>query len=108
VVNGNGGEEVRPPAIGPLARAGRGAFNMLISPLEIPATMGRVASEKDAFFGLWAGGIEGLGNGLVRLCAGFVELVTSPIPSDRPPLYSKQLGERAFPPLRPPRNITRP
>jgi putative exosortase-associated protein (TIGR04073 family) len=82
--------------------------NIVVSPLEIPATMLRVGGERNAFFGFWAGGVEGIGNGLVRFSAGVLETITAPIPSDGLPLYNKRLGERALPPLRPPSGITRP
>jgi len=96
------------PGMGPLARAARGLKDILISPLEIPATVRRVAEEHDAFRGLWAGTLEGIGNGLMRLTAGVVELLTCPIPSDTLPLYNKRLGERGAPPARPPTSPTRP
>ena len=101
-------DEPRLPDAGPLARLGRGASNIVLSPLEVPATMMRVAGEHNAFYGLWAGALEGLGNGLVRLSAGALEVLTFPLPSDGLPLYHKRLGERALPPGRPPLNITRP
>jgi len=97
-----------PPAVGPLARLGRGAVNMLIAPLEIPATMARVSEERNVAFGWLGGGFEGIGNGLVRFKAGFIEFFTAVIPGKRLPLYSKKLGDRALPPLRPPMGITRP
>jgi len=99
---------VRIPAQGPLARAGRGIGNILISPLEIPATMRRVAFEKDPFFGIWAGGLEGVGNGVSRMLAGVVEFCTAPIPGFTLPLYSKELGQRATPPDRLPTGCTKP
>jgi len=101
-------EEPSLPGTGPLTRLGRGASNILLSPLEIPATMMRVGGERNAFFGMWAGGLEGMGNGLVRLSAGVLETLTAPLPSDGLPLYNKRLGQRALPPLRPPSGITRP
>ncbi len=96
-----------PHGVGPLARLCRGLANVALSPLEVPATMLRVGGEHNAFFGIWAGGLEGLGNGLVRLSAGVLEALTAPVPSDGLPLYNKRLGERALPPLRPPTDITR-
>jgi len=101
-------ETPRYPGTGPLSRLGRGLVNMLISPLEIPATMVRVGSEHNPVFGFIGGPLEGLGNGLVRFGAGALETLTFFIPSDRLPLYNKRLGERALPPLRPPTQITRP
>lgn len=100
--------EARVPAQGPLARAGRGIGNILISPFEIPATMRRVAFEKDPFFGIWAGGLEGVGNGLSRMLAGAVELCTAPLPGFTLPLYSKRLGQRATPPDQLPTGCTKP
>ncbi len=102
------GERVKPVSTGPLARAIRGAWNMIISPIEIPATVRRVSAERDPFFGIWAGALEGFGNGIVRFGAGAVELVTAPLPFHYLPLYNKRLGERAMPPARPPTGVTRP
>lgn len=97
-----------PPAAGPLARLVRGLKDVVLSPVEIPATMRRVAYEKDPFTGVWAGGLEGVGNGLSRLFAGVVEVVSSPVPGNTLPLYTKKLGERAAPPTGVPTGITRP
>ncbi|MFP4058330.1 MAG: exosortase system-associated protein, TIGR04073 family [Candidatus Brocadiia bacterium] len=96
------------PGKGPLARAFRGVTDIVICPLEVPATVRRVAEERDAFFGLWAGGLEGVGNCLVRATCGVVEICTFPIPGDYLPLDNRRLGERAMPPARPPVDITRP
>ena len=100
--------DARPPGTGPLHRLGRGVVNMVISPLEVPATMLRVAGQTNPVFGILAGGVEGIGNGLVRFGAGALETVSAPIPSNGLPLYGKPLGARALPILRPPRQITRP
>jgi putative exosortase-associated protein (TIGR04073 family) len=97
-----------PPGTGPLARVFRGTKDVLISPLEIPATIRRVAAEYDPFYGLWAGSLEGVGNGLMRLSAGVVELISFPIPGETLPLYNKRLGERATPPVRPPTGVASP
>ena len=90
------------------ARFARGLVQMVLSPLEVPATMKRVAAERDPFFGLWAGGLEGVGNGTSRFLAGTMEVLTAPIPGRALPLYSKRLGERACPPIGTPTGITRP
>ena len=100
--------ENKPLRSGPLVRAVHGVKDILLSPFEIPATIRRVAEDRDVFFAIWAGSLEGVGNGLVRLSAGVVELGTSPIPGNFLPLYSKRLGERALPPARAPIGITRP
>jgi putative exosortase-associated protein (TIGR04073 family) len=97
-----------PPPSGPLSRALRGVKDIIISPLEVPATIRRVAHERDACSAALAGTGEGLGNFLMRLTSGAVELVTFPIPGDFYPLQPRKLGERATPPSRPPVDITRP
>jgi hypothetical protein len=102
------GEEANRIPSGPLARALRGAKDIVISPLEVPATVRRVATERDFFFASWAGTLEGFGNGLARFTAGTVELLTAPVPGNLIPVYDKKLGERAFPPARPPIGMTRP
>ena len=97
------------PARGPLGRLVRGVRDVILSPLEIPATIRRVAADGDAAYGVFAGGAEGIGNGLMRLVGGVVEIVSFPIPGDTLPLGNeRRLGERASPPLRPPTDITRP
>ncbi|NQT86846.1 hypothetical protein HQ560_08790 [bacterium] len=102
------GDAEKAPASGPLSRAFRGVKDIVISPFEIPATVRRVADERDPFFAAWAGTLEGCGNFLVRLTGGAVELVTFPIPGDFYPLQPRKLGERSVPPRRPPIDITRP
>lgn len=97
-----------PPASGPLSRLLRGLKDIVISPLEFPATIRRVAHERNPCFAACAGSAEGCGNFLVRLLSGAVELVTFPIPGDFYPLEPRRLGERATPPSRPPVDITRP
>ena len=52
-------EPVRPVATGPLARVFHGGKNLVLSPVEIPATIRRVSEEKSVAFGLWAGLLEG-------------------------------------------------
>ena len=98
----------RAPATGPLVRAGHGVKDIVLSPVEIPATMLRAAAQRGPVYGLIAGGLEGVGNGLTRLTAGVIELVGSPVPGNRMPLYNKRLGQRALPTMRPPRRVTRP
>jgi len=103
------GQQARPlPGIGPLSRLARGLKDVVLSPFELPATIRRVAAEKDPFTGLWAGGLEGIGNGLSRMMAGVVEIATFPIPSTTMPLYTKRLGETASPGRGVPTGITRP
>jgi len=105
-----GTEQGPVPARGPLGRLVRGVRDVIISPLEIPATMRRVAAaDGNAAYGVFAGGCEGIGNGLMRLVGGFVAIISFPIPSDTLPLGNeRRLGERSAPPLRPPTGMTNP
>ena len=43
-----------------------------------------------------------------RLAAGLVEFLTFPLPGVAVPDYTKHLGDRALPPIRPPLGITKP
>ena len=97
-----------PPASGPLSRLFRGVTDIVISPFEVPATVRRVADERNPMFAAWAGTLEGCGNFLVRLAGGAVEVVTFPIPGDFYPLHPRELGQRAVPPRRPAIDVTRP
>lgn len=103
-----GADAAKPVGTGPLARAWRGVVNIIISPIEVPATVRRVAEERHPAFALWAGTLEGFGNGFVRLGAGVVELGTAPLPFHYLPLYPRRLGERSMHPARPPMSVTRP
>jgi len=94
--------------VGPLTRALRGMKNIVLSPLEIPATIARQAARRGPVYGLLAGSLEGVGNGTVRLAAGLVEFLTFPLPGVEVPDYTKHLGDRALPPIRPPLGITKP
>ena len=85
------------PAAVPFMKVGRGVVNILVSPLDIPATVVRVSREYDNFgYALVAGTFEGIGNALVRLLAGVAEILTFPIVNDPEPLYERDLGQRAF------------
>jgi putative exosortase-associated protein (TIGR04073 family) len=99
-------EAEKPVGMGPLSRLCRGVTNILICPLEIPATMQRVTEEQNVAFGIVGGGAEGVGNGVVRFFAGCAEILCAPLPFRFPPLYSKRLGQRALSPERPPTGVT--
>jgi len=94
--------------VGPLTRAFRGVRNVVLAPLEIPATIARQSGRRGPVYGLLAGSLEGVGNGTVRLAAGLVEFLTFPLPGVEVPDYTKHLGDRALPPIRPPLGITKP
>jgi len=86
------------PAAVPFMKIGRGAANILVCPLDIPATVVRVVREEDnAGKALGAGTLEGIGNCLVRLLMGVAEVLTFPLVNDPEPLYDRDLGDRAFP-----------
>lgn len=85
------------PAAVPFMKVGRGVVNIVVSPLDIPATVVRVSREHDNFgYALVAGTFEGIGNTLVRLLAGVAEILTFPLVNDPEPLYERDLGQRAF------------
>ena len=87
----------RSPAAVPFMRIGRGITNIVVSPLDVPATVVRVARDYDNFgYALVAGGAEGVGNMVVRILAGAAEILTFPIVYDPEPFYERDLGERAI------------
>lgn len=102
------GAQMPAARVGPLTRALRGVKNIVLSPLEIPATIARQSARRGPVFGMLAGGAEGVGNGVVRFAAGLVEFLTFPLPGVNVPDYTKHLGDRALPPIRPPLGITKP
>ena len=82
----------------PFAKVSRGVQNIVVSPLDIPATMARVNNEENNFgYAFFAGLTEGVGNTIVRALAGVTEILTFPIVSDSDPMYQKPLGQRATP-----------
>ena len=85
------------PKVGFLGRAVNGVKNVLMCPLDIPFTIARHASETgNPVIGAVSGSLEGVVNGAVRLFAGALEVVTSPVPGKRYPLYDRELGERCI------------
>jgi len=83
----------RKPAAVPFARIGRGVTNMVISPLELPTTMWRVAEEFDEF-GYGAGVVQGLFNVGARLSWGAGEACTFFFIYEPDPVCDHALGER--------------
>jgi len=80
-----------------LGKLGNGVRNIIISPLDVPFTIARHASDTgNPVIGAVSGSLEGVVNGAVRLFAGALELVTSPVPGKRYPLYDRDLGERCI------------
>jgi len=71
----------------------RGVLNILLCPLEIPATIHRCSTESDPISGVLAGSLEGVGNLSVRLLGGIVDLMTSPLPLDTEPTYDRSFGQ---------------
>lgn len=92
-VSGGRNTMVRPKPVGTLTRLGRGAKSIALSPLEIPATMGRVTRERSLVEGLTLGALEGLGHGLSRLSAGTIDVLTAPVPGATLPPYQRKLGQ---------------
>jgi hypothetical protein len=80
----------------PLARIGRGATNIVVAPLDIPATMVRVCRNREEF-GYSAGLCQGTFNCLARLTAGAGEMLTFTRYDQPEPFYRRHLGEPALP-----------
>ena len=78
--------------VGTLARLGRGAKSMALAPLELPATIYRTSRRSNVVEGVALGTVKGLGNGLSRLSAGTLDVLTSPIPGATLPPYTRRLG----------------
>ena len=78
---------------GPLSKMGRGLKNIAIAFFDIPATVGRAAHEDNVWYALLLGPFEGIGNGVTRAVAGFIEVVSAPFPRYDRPLYDRRLGE---------------
>ncbi|MFW6163607.1 MAG: hypothetical protein ACODAJ_12620 [Planctomycetota bacterium] len=69
-----------------------GVKNVILAPLDVPFTMGRVARESNVFSGLVGGTVEGVGNSLDRIVGGTAEVLTAPIPGVRTYTYRRKLG----------------
>lgn len=65
---------------GPLNKLGRGAANVLTSPLEIMKGMGDANSEKGIFAGVTTGILTGTFNFVKRALVGVYEIGTFPLP----------------------------
>ena len=95
--------EPKPAAVAPAKKAnffGRlfnGVKNVVMAPLDIPCTIARTATDSEnPILGVVVGSVEGLVNGTVRAVAGVTEVVTSPVPGSRYPMYQRDLGERSI------------
>ena len=83
--------------VGFFGRLVNGVGNVLRAPLDVPFTIVRHTTESgNPIVGTLSGTLEGLVNGTVRIVAGTVEVVTSPVPGARYPLYQRELGERCI------------
>jgi len=95
--------EPKPAAVAPAKKVGflgrlfNGVKNVVVAPLDIPCTIARVATDSEnPILGVVVGSVEGIVNGTVRLAAGVTEVVTSPVPGSRYPMYERDLGERSL------------
>jgi len=83
------------PRLGFFGRLVNGVQNVVTAPLDVPCTVVRHTQETDnPLLGLFTGVVEGSVNCTVRATAGVTEVITSPVPGKRYPLYDRQLGER--------------
>ncbi len=84
----------------PVARGIHGAWNMVIAPLELPATMLSESRIRDnAIEGVLWGGAGGFANFAVREIAGMAEVFTTLSFQKSEPLYDRKLGEPATLPM---------
>ncbi|NQT88520.1 exosortase system-associated protein, TIGR04073 family [bacterium] len=74
-------------------KLGRGIGNVILSPIEIPVSIGTVGSQTDVFVGVTAGTVGGVCGGVERLCGGAVEILTFLFPPYDRPLVSYELGK---------------
>jgi len=84
----------------PVERGVHGAWNMVIAPLELPATMLSESRIRDnAIKGVLWGGAGGIANFAVREIAGMAEVFTMLSFQKSEPLYDRKLGEPATLPM---------
>lgn len=83
---------------GPFTKLKRGLKNMLLAPLDIPATVSRAAHEASPQYALTFGWFEGAGNMMMRFTSGFAEVVVFAFPRYDVPLYDRRLGENPLGP----------
>jgi putative exosortase-associated protein (TIGR04073 family) len=71
-----------PPAndYGPTRKLGRGLSNFFLAPAEIPVTIAKVNKEEGNTAAAGYGVVRGLGRSAMRHIAGFLEIVTWPVP----------------------------
>lgn len=66
-------------------KLGRGAVNIVTSPVEIARSISIGSDEKNLLYGWTVGLLKGFGNGIIRFGAGVIDLVTFPFdfPGDK-------------------------
>ena len=72
-----------------MKKLGRGALNMVSSPIDIPRTIHIQSNAKGGGYGWTVGLVEGAGQSLVRFFTGAIDVVTCPFDfpdSDKGPL----------------------
>lgn len=79
---------------GPIRKLGRGFWNLLTFPFEIPNRMTQVNKASGMYESVTYGFLEGLGMTCVRLAAGVFEVVTFPFPL--PEKYGPVLNDPEF------------
>jgi len=93
-------EWTREPGAVPLAKIGRGVWNGLSCPVDIPATVQRLWEDSvepaEYAYSCTVGVGEGLCNAVVRFGAGVVEILSFPMLYDADPLYNRPYGDSVF------------
>jgi len=91
-------DAVKPPRkLGFFGKLFHGFSNIILAPLEVPATVARRTSEHpNPVWGVVIGSFEGIGYLVMREVAGLTEFLCAPLPPARYPLYDHPLGGPVF------------
>src|SRR5882724_5898597 len=78
-----------PPAndYGPTRKLGRGLSNFFFAPAEIPVTIAKINQDEGNAAAAGYGVVRGLGRAATRHIAGFIEIMTWPVPIGRHGYY---------------------
>ena len=88
-----GGRSSRlPPESNPVARVGRGAQAILLSPLDLPATIIYTTRSRGLITGMTTGVIQGTLYSFSRFAAGSLDVITAPFPGADLPPYTRRFG----------------
>ena len=72
---------------GPTRKLGRGLSNFFLAPAEIPVTIAKINQDEGNAAAAGYGVVRGLGRAATRHIAGFIEIMTWPVPISRHGYY---------------------